>query len=64
MGNFKHNAFGGLLRDTEWTKNILTGKRRISASDNSFLENNGAFPKMLKEIAGMLGNKYSGDKKH
>ncbi len=64
MGNFKHNAFGGLLRDPEWTKNILTGKRRISASDNSFLENNGAFPKMLKEIAGYFGNKYSGDKKH
>lgn len=52
MSNFKHKAFGGLLRDPEWTKNILTGKRRISASDNSFLTNNGAFPKMLKEVAG------------
>lgn len=62
MGNFKQNAFGGLLRDTEWTKNILTGKRRISASDNSFLTNNGPFPKMLKEVASWLGNKYSGDK--
>ncbi len=63
MGNFKHNAFGGLLRDTQWTKNILTGKRRISASDNAFLTNNGPFPKMLKELAGILGNKYSGEKK-
>lgn len=62
MGNWKHNALGGLLRDTEWTKNILTGKRRISASDNSFLENNGIFPKMLKTVATILGNKYSGDK--
>ena len=62
MGNWKHDAFGGLLRDTEWTKKILTGKRRISASDNSFLENNGIFPKVLKTVAGMLGNKYTGDK--
>lgn len=63
MGIFKHNAFGGLLRDPEWTKNILTGKRRISASDNSFLSNNGPFPKILKSLAGILGNKYSGDKR-
>ena len=62
MKNWKHNAFGGLLRDPEWTKNILTGKRRINAGDNAFLENNGIFPKMLKTLAGMLGNKYSGDK--
>lgn len=62
MGKWKHDAFGGLLRDTEWTKNIFTGKRRISATDNSFLENNGVFPKMLKTIAGIFGNKYSGDK--
>lgn len=62
MGNWKHNALGGLLRDTEWTKNILIGKRRISASDNSFLTNNGAFPKILKFMAGIMGNKYSGDK--
>lgn len=62
MSKFKHNAFGGLLRDTEWTKNIATGKRRISASDNSFLENNGIFPKLLKGLAGLMGNKYSGDK--
>ena len=64
MGNFKHNAFGGLLRDSKWTKDILTGKRRISASDNKFLEHNGVFLKMLKEISGILGNPYSGDKKH
>ena len=63
MKNWKHNAFGGLLRDTEWTKNILTGKRRISASDNAFLTNNGVFSKLLKSAAEMLGNKYSGDKK-
>ena len=62
MTKLKHNAFGGLLRDTEWTKKILTGKRRISASDNSFLENNGVFHKMLKTVAEILGNKYSGDK--
>ena len=62
MNKWKHDAFGGLLRDTEWTKNILTGKRRISASDNSFLTNNGPFPKLLKSVAAMLGNKYSGDK--
>lgn len=62
MSKIKHNIFGGLLRDPEWTKNILTGKRRISASDNAFLTNNGAFPKMLKTIAGILGNKYSGDR--
>lgn len=63
MNKLKHNAFGGLLRDTEWTKKILTGKRRISAADNSFLTNNGVFPKLLKVAAGMFGNKYSGDKK-
>ncbi len=63
MGKLKHNAFGGLLRDPEWSKKILTGKRRISASDNAFLTNNGVFPKLLKAAAGMLGNKYSGDKK-
>lgn len=63
MGNLKHNLFGGLLRDPEWTKKILTGKRRISASDNAFLTNNGPFPKMLKYLAGTLfNNKYSGDK--
>lgn len=62
MGKIRHNIFGGLLRDPEWTKNILTGKRRISASDNAFLTNNGVFPKMLKTVAGILGNKYSGDR--
>lgn len=62
MGNFKQNAFGGLLRDPEWTKKILTGKRHISASDNSFLTNNGIFPKILKSLAGWGGNRYSGDK--
>ena len=43
-------------------QNILTGKRRISAGDNAYLKNNGVFPKMLKTVAGMLGNKYTGDK--
>lgn len=57
MGKF----LGGFLDDGgEWAEDLLTGKRKISCADNSYLENNGIAPKVFKTIIGIFGNKYNG----
>lgn len=46
----------------KWAISLLTKKRKVSASDNSYMMNNGFGPKLLKQVLNLIGNKYSGDK--
>lgn len=55
MGNALFNDGG------KWAWDLLTGKRKVSAADNAYLENNGPIKKAFKTILELLGNKYSGD---
>lgn len=48
-----------LLDDTKWTKNLLTGKRGLSASDRSVLE----AQRGGKFLADILYNLFSKQKK-
>ena len=41
--------------DTQWYKDLLSGKRGRSASDTSYLDNNGAGPKIFLELLKVLG---------
>lgn len=47
----------------KWAISLLTKKRKVSAADNSYLENNGFGPKVLKAILDFIGNTYSGSNK-
>lgn len=47
----------------KWALSLLTKKRKVSAADNSYLQNNGLGPKIFKTILDLVGNRYSGDKK-
>ena len=55
-------AFGGLFNSTEWVRDLFTKKRHISCADNSYLEHNGIWPKLFKEVLKWRGNRYAGDK--
>ena len=55
-------AFGGLFNSTEWVRDLFTKKRHISCADNSYLEHNGIWPKLSKEVLKWRGNRYAGDK--
>lgn len=39
----------------KWWKDLLTGKRHRSCADTSYLENNGALPKLFLELLKALG---------
>lgn len=47
----------------KWAISLITKKRKVSAADNSYLQNNGIGPKVLKVVLDLIGNKYSGGKK-
>lgn len=49
-----------ILRVPKYFRNLLIGKRRISASDNSYLKFNGNGIKAFYELIKLFGNKYSG----
>ncbi|MBQ0025705.1 MAG: hypothetical protein KBT00_08360 [Bacteroidales bacterium] len=51
----------GMFRDGgEWAWKLLTKKRKVSAADNSYMDNNGLGPKVFKTILKIIGNKYNG----
>lgn len=55
-------AFGGLFNSPEWVRDLLLKRRKVSCADDSYLENNGPWPKAFKKILETIGNGYSGDK--
>lgn len=56
------SIFGGLLNSPKWAFDLFNKKRHISCADNSYLEHNGFWPKLFKEMLKLRGNKYKGDK--
>lgn len=56
------SIFGGLLNSPKWAFDLFNKKRHISCADNSYLEHNGFWPKLFKEMLKLRGNKYTGDK--
>ena len=43
--------------DPKWMKDLITGKRKETASDNSFLEHNGSFWKLFGQLVRVLNGK-------
>ncbi|MCH5347263.1 MAG: hypothetical protein J1E63_09145 [Muribaculaceae bacterium] len=51
-----------LFDDPKWLFEKLFGKKKISASDHSYLTRNGVIEKVFYGLCGLFGNRYNGPK--